>query len=114
MLSFIRAWSGWTTPQNAPVYEELLTGAVAPGIMAREIPGLRELVVLRRVPNEAEAHFMTLMSFDDWRAVERFAGPDPTASYVPPAARAVLAHYDEHAQHFELRGRYTRGRVTRA
>ena len=106
MLSFIRAWNGWTTPANAAAYEELLTGTVAPGIMARGIPGLRELLVLRRVPSEAEAHFMTLMTFDGWPAVERFAGPDPAASYVPPAARALLARHDERSQHFELRRRF--------
>jgi hypothetical protein len=80
---------------------------VAPGIMAREVPGLRELLVLRRImPTEAEAEFLTLMTFDDWASVGRFAGEDAAASVVPPAARALLARRDERSQHFELRQRF--------
>ena len=109
MLSIVRAWHGWTTPENAAAYEDLLNTTIAPEIMARQIPGLRELAVLRRVPAEAPAHFLTLMTFDGWPAVERFAGPDATSSVVPPAARALLSHHDEHSQHFELRHRHLPG-----
>jgi hypothetical protein len=98
----IRTWSGWTTPENATAYEDLLNGTIAPGIMARNIPGLRELAVWRRRPDEDPAHFLTLMTFDEWAAVEEFAGSDPAASVVPPAARALLARHDERSQHFEL------------
>jgi hypothetical protein len=102
----VRTWHGWTTPEHAAAYDELLNGTIAPEIMARGIPGLRELAVLRRLPNEAPAHFLTLMTFDNVSAVAQFAGPDPTASVVPPAARALLSHHDEHSQHFELRHRH--------
>jgi hypothetical protein len=106
MLSIVRAWHGWTEPEHADAYENLLTGTIAPGIMAREAPGLRELLVLRRMPTEAEAHFLTLMTFDDWAAVEQFAGPDAAASVVPPAARELLSRYDDRSQHFQLRQRF--------
>ena len=102
----IRAWNGWTTPENAQAYEELLNGTIAPAIMAREIPGLRDLAVLRRVTREAQNHFLTLMTFDNWQAVEEFAGPDATTSVVPPAAQALLTHHDAHSQHFELLHRH--------
>lgn len=46
------------------------------------------------------------MTFDDWPAVERFAGQDAAASVVPPAARALLTRYDERSQHYELRQRF--------
>ena len=98
----IRAWSGWTTPANATAYETLLNGTIAPGIMSRDIPGLHELAVLRRVTHEDEAQFLTLMTFDNWHAVEQFAGPDASASVVPPAARELLTRHDAHSQHFEL------------
>ena len=42
------------------------------------------------------------MTFDDRAAVTEFAGPDPAASVVPPAARAVLARFDAHSQHYEV------------
>ena len=102
----IRAWHGWTTPENAQAYDELLNGTIAPAITARQIPGLHDLAVLRRVPQEAQGHFLTLMTFADWQAVEEFAGPDAANSVVPPAARALLARHDAHSQHFELRHRH--------
>jgi hypothetical protein len=49
---------------------------------------------------------MTLMTFDNWSAVEEFAGQNATASVVPPAARALLSHHDERSQHFELLHRH--------
>ena len=102
----IRAWNGWTTPANAPAYESLLNGTIAPGILSRAIPGLHELAVLRRATSEDEAHFLTLMTFDDWHAVEQFTGPDPSASVVPQAARELLSRHDAHSQHFELLRRH--------
>ncbi|MFI7679999.1 hypothetical protein [Actinophytocola sp. NPDC049390] len=104
----IRAWNGWTTPDNARAYEDLLNGTIAPAIMARDLPGLHDLAVLRRIDQEAPdgGHFLTLMTFDNWRAVEEFAGRDATASVVPPAARALLRRHDAHSQHFELLHRH--------
>jgi hypothetical protein len=101
--SIVRTWHGWTTPENAAAYDELLNGTIAPAIMARGIPGLHELLTLRRLQDEAPAQFLTLMTFDDRTAVERFAGPDGTRSVVPQAARALLSRFDEHSQHFALR-----------
>ncbi len=98
----IRAWNGWTTAENARAYEDLLNGTIAPGIMARNIPGLRELTVLRRLDAEAAGHFATLMTFDDWTAVELFAGPAATSSVVPPAAQQLLARHDARSEHFEV------------
>ena len=106
----LRIWRGWTTPDRADDYERLLNGTIAPAIMQRGLAGLHELAVLRRDPKEdgnqaegdGEVEFMTLMTFDDRAAVAEFAGPDPAASVVPPAARAVLAHFDAHSQHYEV------------
>jgi hypothetical protein len=47
------------------------------------------------------------MSFDDWSAVESFAGPQRTSAVVPPAARELLKRYDAHSQHYELVERHT-------
>jgi hypothetical protein len=106
----IRVWRGWTTADQAPVYERLLNETIAPEIMQRGIGGLRELAVVRRVAGELEpdgtVQFLTLMTFDDWAAVEDFAGPDAAQSVVPPAARAVLARHDAQSQHYELLRRH--------
>jgi len=98
----VRAWNGWTTIENAQAYEDLLNGTIAPGIIARDIPGLRELTVLRRMETEATGHFTTLMTFDDWAAVELFAGPSATSSVVPQAAQNLLSRHDARSQHFEV------------
>ena len=45
------------------------------------------------------------MWFQSWEAVKAFAGEDWERSVVPPAARAVLARFDEGAQHYEVRER---------
>jgi hypothetical protein len=106
----LRLWRGWTTPENADPYEDLIRTAIFPGILARTIAGLEGLELFRR-PMETEVEFMTLMRFSSWDAVKAFAGPDWEVSVVPPAARAVLARFDEKATHYELRvGREERKR----
>jgi hypothetical protein len=98
----LRLWRGWTTPENADRYEELIRTAIFPGILVKTIAGLEGLEVFRR-RNEAEVEFMTLMRFASWDGVKAFAGPDWEVSVVPPAARAVLARFDEKARHYEQR-----------
>lgn len=98
----IRIWHGWTTPANADVYEELLLDEVIVGIQDRHIPGFRNIQVLRRAHHD-EVEFVTIMSFDSLDAVREFAGEDYEACVVPPAAREVLARFDERSQHYELR-----------
>jgi hypothetical protein len=98
----LRLWRGWTMPENADRYEELIRETIFPGILGKTITGLEGLELFRR-PNEAEVEFMTLMRFASWDAVKSFAGPDWEVSVVPPAARAVLARFDEKATHYELR-----------
>ncbi len=100
----LRFWRGWTTPENADRYEELIAMAIFPGILARTIPGLEGLELFRRAV-EAEVEFMTLTRFASWEAVKTFAGPNWEVSVVPSAARAVLARFEERATHYEQRVR---------
>ncbi len=97
-----RIWHGWTTPANADVYENLLKEEIFTGIQGREIPGFREIQLLRR-PTGAEVEFVTIMWFDDLAAVRTFAGEDYEAAVVPPKARQVLSHFDARSQHYEVR-----------
>jgi heme-degrading monooxygenase HmoA len=98
----IRIWHGWTTPNNADVYEELLLNEVIVGIRDRHIEGFNDIQVLRRQLTD-EVEFVTVMSFDSLDAVRTFAGEDYEACVVPPAARKVLARFDERSQHYEVR-----------
>jgi len=98
----IRIWHGWTAPANADIYEELLLNEVIVGIRDRHIEGFENIQVLRRELAE-EVEFVTIMSFDSLDAVRTFAGEDYEACVVPPAARKVLARFDERSQHYEVR-----------
>lgn len=97
-----RIWHGWTTPGNADRYEALLKEEILVGIQERQIQGFKGIQLLRREVG-AEVEFMTIMAFDSWEAVREFAGEDYEAAFVPDAARAVLSHFDERAQHYEVR-----------
>jgi hypothetical protein len=99
-----RVWHGWTSPENADRYEGLIRSTIFPGIRARGIEGLERIELLRR-PLGQEVEFVTVMWFESWEAVRAFAGEDWERSVVPPAARAVLARFDEKAQHYEVRER---------
>ena len=96
-----RIWHGFTTPQNADVYEKLLTEEVITGIQGRRIPGFRQIQVLRR-ELEGETEFITIMEFETMDAVRDFAGKDYEGAVVPESARAVLSHFDARSQHYEI------------
>lgn len=96
-----RVWHGWTTQQNADKYQELLTTVVIPGIAARKIPGYRSMRVDRRESGD-ETEFVTNMFFDSMDAIRDFTGGDISTSVVPPSARALLSHFDDHAAHYEV------------
>ena len=101
-----RIWHGYTRPDDADTYDALLREEVIRGIEDRAIAGFREIQVFRRDLGD-EVEFITVMWFDSWDAVRAFAGDDPEASVVPPAARAVLARFDDRSQHYEVRERRT-------
>jgi len=98
----VRIWHGWTSPDNANTYEALLKEEIFVGIENRRIPGFNSIQLLRRDVG-TEVEFVTIMRFDSLAAVCEFAGDDYEVAVVPPKARAVLAHFDDRSQHYELR-----------
>ena len=99
-----RIWHGYTTPENAETYENLLKDEIFIGIRNRQIPGFQEIQLLRRNLG-TEVEFITIMWFDDLDSVRAFAGEDYEAAVVPPRARALLSRFDERSQHYEIRER---------
>lgn len=97
-----RIWFGWTTPGNADAYEELLRTEIFPGILAKAVPGLRGIELMRRDAAD-EVEFVTLMRFDSIGDVVAFVGDDYERAYVPPAAREVLKRFDERSAHYEVK-----------
>ncbi len=99
-----RIWHGWTSPQNADAYENLLRSEIFDGVLARSITGFLEIDLLRRV-HAHEVEFVTIMGFASLAAVRAFAGRDYEAAVVPPAARALLTRFDARSAHYEVQER---------
>lgn len=97
-----RIWHGWTTPANADKYEAMLKEEIFVGIENRQIRGFEGIQLLRREAG-AEVEFVTIMRFASLDAVREFAGEDYEACVVPEKARAVLSHFDQRSQHYEIR-----------
>jgi antibiotic biosynthesis monooxygenase (ABM) superfamily enzyme len=98
----IRVWHGWTTPENADTYENLLKTEIFPGIAAKNIAGYRSIELLRRNVGD-EVEFITQMRFDSLQSVKDFTGEDYETAYVPEKARQVLSRFDARSQHYEIR-----------
>ena len=97
-----RIWHGWTTRGNADTYEAMLKEEIFVGIQNRHIRGFKGIQLLRRESGD-EIEFVTIMLFDSLAAVREFAGNDYEMAVVPEKARAVLSHFDERSQHYEIR-----------
>ena len=96
-----RIWHGWTAPADADAYERLLREEIFVAIEGRGIAGFRGIQLLRREAG-AEVEFATIMWFDTLADVRAFAGDDYERAVVPPAARALLARFDERSAHYEV------------
>ena len=98
-MSIRRIWHGWTSPENAELYQELLHREIFPSIEAKEIEGYQSVELFRRDLKD-EVEFMTLMTFDSIENVKDFQGSDYEKSYVPAAAQKLLKRWDKSAAHF--------------
>ena len=96
-----RVWHGWTVPENADAYEDLLKTFVFPSIEAKKVAGYRSIELFRRSVGD-EVEFITVMTFDSLDAVKAFVGEDYETVYVPDRARAILKRFDQRSQHYEL------------
>jgi heme-degrading monooxygenase HmoA len=94
-----RHWRGWTAPQNADAYQELLSGRVLPGL--KKISGYRGGYVLRRDVAE-EVEFVVVNLFESIEAIRQFAGPDYTVAQFEPEAKRLLARVEPLAVHYEV------------
>ena len=99
-MAIKRIWHGWTTPENADTYQQLLHDYVFPSIEQKNIPGYLGVEMLRR-EHATEVEFVTIMSFESLQSVIDFQGEDYTRCYVPDSAQKVLKRWDEHASHYE-------------
>jgi heme-degrading monooxygenase HmoA len=97
-----RIWHGYTTFENADVYEKLLKEEIFTGIKGREIKGYKGIQLLRR-KMEHEVEFITIMWFDSYDSIKEFAGNDYEKAVVPEKAQKVLSRFDKRSQHYEVK-----------
>ena len=99
-MAIKRVWHGWTTPENADKYQDLLHDDVFPGIEAKKIPGYQSIELLRRNLGD-EVEFVTIMTFESLQNVIDFQGEDYKRCYVPEIAKLVLKRWDQESAHYE-------------
>jgi len=99
-MAIKRIWHGWTTPENAGNYQDVLHNEVIPEIESKNIPGYQGIELLRRDLGD-EVEFVTIMTFNSLQSIIDFQGEDYARSYVPEAAKLVLKRWDHVAAHFE-------------
>ncbi len=93
-----RVWRGWTAAANAGTYERFLLDELFPAM--RGIGGFHGADVLRRAEGD-EVAFITLTRFESLDAIRAFAGEHYEVPVLEPQALALLARYDERAEHFD-------------
>ena len=94
-----RIWHGWTTPQNADAYENMLKPEVLPGISKK--PGYKGTYFLRRVAGD-EVEFITIMLWESLDAIRAVAGENYEVAIIPAERRKVLKRWDERSEHYEI------------
>jgi hypothetical protein len=95
-----RIWRGWTTPEKADAYQQIVSTQVLPEIASRNLKGYHGAYLLRR-EIEGEVEFSTIMFFDSIDNIGAFTGEDYAIAHVPAEARAVLSRFDERSAHYE-------------
>ncbi len=96
-----RIGHGWTKPEDAKPYEDMLRDEIFPGIARRNIKRYRgaELFIHE---GSGETEFVTLLRFDSMKAVKEFAGEDQSKPVIYPKAEALLTRMDERSQHYRI------------
>ena len=101
-LKIIRTWKGWTTLENAIIYENMLINEIFPAIKKKGVDGL-EKVSISIQHKENEVEFFITIQFDSLDSVKTFAGENYKRASIPENAQQVLLRYDKTAEHYELK-----------
>jgi len=101
-LKIIRTWKGWTTIENALIYENMLINEVFSAVKKNGVSGLEKVSITTKNKIDEVEFFLTLQ-FDSLDSVKLFAGEDYEHAYIPENAKRVLKRYDRTAEHYELK-----------
>ncbi|MBA2459719.1 MAG: antibiotic biosynthesis monooxygenase [Gemmatimonadales bacterium] len=94
-----RVWRGVASAAQADAYLRHVAGSVFPALA--RLAGQRGGWVLKR-ETAGQVEFLVVSFWDSLDAIRTFAGPDPERAVVEPAARALLAEFDEVVRHYEV------------
>lgn len=95
-----RHWRGWTKPENANDYEQLLKNRVLPEL--KTIEGYRGGYILRN-DGADESEFVVINFFDSLDVVRKFAGANYSVPVFEPEAKALLSRFEPVADHYEVK-----------
>jgi len=96
-----RIWHGWTKPEHAKRYEDMLRDEIFLSIAARNIKGYRGAELFINEDGD-EVEFVTLLRFDSMEPVKEFAGADTSEPVIFPKAEALLTRMDERSRHYRI------------
>jgi antibiotic biosynthesis monooxygenase (ABM) superfamily enzyme len=96
-----RIWHGWTKPENAKVYEDMLRDEIFSSIAARKIKGYGGAELFINEDGD-EVEFVTLLRFESMDGVREFAGGDGSKPVIYPKAEALLTRMDETSRHYRI------------
>lgn len=100
--SIIRTWKGWTSLENAKIYEDLLINEIFPDVQKKGVKGLEKVSI--SIQNQKdEVEFLLILHFESLSAVKTFSGANYKIAFIPDKAKSVLLRYEEEAQHYEFR-----------
>ena len=95
-----RVWHGYTKPEHAQSYENMLKPELLPGISEKK--GYRGSYLLRR-NLDAEVEFITILLWDSLDDVRAAAGHDDfETAIIPEQRRRYLARFDAKAVHYDV------------
>lgn len=95
-----RVWHGYTKPEHAEAYENMLKPELLPGVSKKK--GYRGSYLLRRDLG-VEVEFITILLWDSLADVRAAAGHDDyETAIIPEERRRYLERFDAKAAHYEI------------
>jgi heme-degrading monooxygenase HmoA len=95
----VRVWRAVATRENAPAYRRHLEQSVLPQL--RELPGFLGLTLMKAERGD-RVEMVVSSRWESMDAIRAFAGSVPERAVVEPAARAVLAEFDDFVSHYDV------------
>ena len=98
-LRIVRSWVGVTSREHVAAYLAHLREDTIPHLQS--LPGFQGVQVLQR-RTEGGEQFRVQTTWRSMESIRAFAGDDLEVAVVPPAAQALLKHFDSHVEHYEV------------